>query len=462
MQSTSVLITLIFILINNFPLRGAQKSTEDLIKKFSDCDGTNMIFENSEPTIEGNFLNDSQITCLNLENRGIVRISSEAFNELPNLENLNLANNRLKKEQFLSLGRHNNLKLLVLDKTIRGGYQNQTGFKNYLKILELKGTFPKLEKLFLRNNSIAIISLRGGNSVFPNLTHLFINNNEITNESPYFDRNFHWLPKTLQQLHLENNDLDYFGLGNYPKLNFISVDNNRITDITLWEMKNLLHFTAMKNEISWISDFRKSPNLEILNLSDNKIRSLNHIHRMPALRELLLDNNLLHSIPKIEEIPKIKILSLKCNEIRLLAKEDFHSMTTLEELYLDNNRIRNIVGGLFENLVNLRILGMEQNKLTNFQYGWMVKLKNLELVNLMGNFLPNLRSLGLTGNDGMLRKVRIQLDRKFQERMMIFREKLVANVTIDLNSESVVKLCRKHVTKAIHPFDWIASQKQWR
>lgn len=453
----SVLIITIFTIIIGLPFQGAQKLNEKLNKQFSDCDGTNMIFENSNPTINEKFLQDSKMTCLNLENRGIVFISSDAFNDIPNLEYLNLANNRLKKEQFLSLGRHKNLKMLVLDKSIRGGYQNQTGFKNYLKILQLKGYFPKLEKLYLRNNSIAIISIRGANSIFPNLTHLYLNNNEITNESPHYDRNFHWLPKSLKELHLENNDLDYFGLGNYPHLEFISIDNNRITDITLWEMGKLKYFTASKNEISWISDFSKSPLLMILNLSHNRIRSLNHIHKMPSLRELNLDNNLLHSIPKIEYIPNIKLLSLKCNEIRLLSKFDFQTMLTLEELNLDNNRIKFIGEDVFENLLNLKIINLEQNKLTHINFGWMMNLKIVEL-NLKGNFFANLKSMGLS--DSRI-ELKLHLDGKFQERMINFREKLPVNMTIDVNGESVVKFCKKHVTKAIHPFDWSNSQKEW-
>lgn len=423
---------------------------------FDDCDGANMIFESQTPAIGSNFIYESKMTCLNLENRGISGLSSQAFDALPNLEHLNLGNNKLTKEKLLSHGKHENLKILVLDKAIRGGYRNLTGFSGYLKVVELKGYFPKMERLYLRNNSIAVISTIHGKSVFPNLTHLYLNNNELTNESPYFDRSFSWLPKSLKEIHFENNDIDYLGLGEFHNLEWISVDNNRITFITIWNLPKLKYLSGINNNISWVSDFSDSPELKILNLANNRIRHLNHIHRMPSLELLILDNNFFHSIPKIEVIPKITTLSMRCNEIRSLVSWDFLSMSSLKRLYLDNNRIKFVNKKSFENLINLEILTIEQNKLTHLLPGWMVHLKRLRELNLKGNSLLNIKALGLSNDFGP--NLRIWLESTFKKEIN-YRGILPVNITLNFETESAVRICKKGHSKAIHGFDW--TEHKW-
>ena len=434
----------VFLIINKI-------SALDLDLFFDDCDGTNMILESQTLVIDSNFMHDSKITCLNLENKGITGLLSDAFSELPNLEYLNLANNKLTKEQFLSFGKHEKLKILVLDEAIRGGYRNLTGYTGYLKVLNLKGYFPNLERLYLRNNSIAIISTTYGKSLLPNLTHLYLSNNELTNESPYFDRSFTWLPKSLKEIHFENNDIDYLGLGEFHNLEWISLDDNRISDITIWDIPKLEYFSANNNEISWLSDFSGSPELKILNLANNKIRHLNHIYKLPFLSHLILDNNFFHSIPKIKSIPRIKVLSMRCNELKIVGSLDFLSMSSLERLYLDNNRIKYINKKAFENLESLEILSLTENKLTYLSPGWMDPLKNLNYLNLKGNAFLNVEALGYTDNSELYFQVWPENN---VMNVMNFDAKITHNMTLHFDSESSMKICKKHVSKAIHSFDW--------
>ena len=206
--------------------------------------------------------------------------------------------------------------------------------------------------------------------------------------------------------------------------------NPALTEIPLIDYSKVRELYLFRNKISVI-DFPPSPTvskeseykdkeheesqyqeMEILDLSDNKVKEATDLSKLKNLRTLDLSFNLLESVPDSHWLPSnISELYLHCNDIcdsyeacrscesnsissnnsinsnsntserreyvidsptlkKLdLASNSLHHIPTLltpllEELYISSNHLVSLPGEL-KNLENLRILGVENNHFTH-------------------------------------------------------------------------------------------------
>ena len=202
--------------------------------------------------------------------------------------------------------------------------------------------FPKLEKLNLNGlkiNSLAPLC----HKVFPNLKLFHLDRNVITNES-----------------------IDVFNKLKMPKIESISLYENKITSIKIFSvMKKFQTLTKLylgynKFSADEIEEYIKKnkygqkielpPNLILLGLSGNFTKKTN---------KFIININL----------EKVQILYIYNNELNSLKIfEDIH-FTNLKQIWLNNTIISNI-----EELTNLK------------------RNKNIEVINLTGSYFPKIKN----------------------------------------------------------------------
>uniref|UniRef100_A0A914DUG8 Uncharacterized protein n=1 Tax=Acrobeloides nanus TaxID=290746 RepID=A0A914DUG8_9BILA len=109
------------------------------------------------------------------------------------------------------------------------------------------------------------------------------------------------------------------------------------------------------------------------------------------LKSLHLKNNILKMIEKetFAELSSLQTLDLSGNKISVLTKGVFDHMPDLETLMLADNQISHIEDGVFNTLTNLRILNLANNKFTNITKDTFKGLHNLEKLSLNGNHITN-------------------------------------------------------------------------
>ncbi|CAB4412742.1 unnamed protein product [Rhizophagus irregularis] len=148
------------------------------------------------------------------------------------------------------------------------------------------------------------------------------------------------LPK-LKELNLNNNLLRYL-TGTSASLTTLQVRGNRLTSLT---------------------SFAHLPNLEYLDISQNRIETLTDLHRLEHLREVFADDNLIACCYNVLRVPGLVKLSLRKNKLKSV---DFEScdLRRLELLDLSENKIELIEN--VERLIALKALNLDHNLLRSF------------------------------------------------------------------------------------------------
>lgn len=415
-----------------------------------------------------NFIASPLISCLSLQGNQINTISPYAFDKLPNLTYLDLTNNRWHGQQMLSNGGHESLKTLILNNVMLFEYYAAYGDNR----MHINATYPALEKLFLRNNYINIIT-GSYEANFPKLLYLDLSNNQIKTfgiQTRYGTslNDFSWLPKSLKYLELDNNLLTSFSLTNLNELEFLSISNNKLESILLQNLNKLEKLSTTGNKLESMSlknlnglkqlsvkdnklkglsysQFQGTPELEDLNLARNQISDFDGriVDFIPKLQNLTLENNLLTDVPIIRDAPSLHFYSLRCNKISKLGSNNFNSMRNLKFLELDNNEIDEINPDTFSHLEKLETLSLGRNRLSNLPAQWMLKMQNLRLLNLEGNQFTNLEALGLNDSPSLMQLFLQNNPLKYLRAHSL--DSVPENVTIELNeSLSAISDCEKN------------------
>jgi hypothetical protein len=136
----------------------------------------------------------------------------------------------------------------------------------------------------------------------------------------------------LQSLKADNN-LIYFLAGAPMTLTFVSLRNNNLNDMTIFE-----HL----------------PNLHHLDISFNKLISLKALSGLKHLRELHVDGNLLESLHGIDACGGLVKVSAVNNRIKISEPEIWHGLGQLEFLDLTGNCLTDLAG--LDRLANLVVL----------------------------------------------------------------------------------------------------------
>lgn len=172
-----------------------------------------------------------------------------------------------------------------------------------------------------------------------------------------------------------------------PYLKVLHVNNGTVKDMS--SIKNFIHLKelslAYNNYFKKIFGLENLTELEILNLSGNRIEKISGLENLTELRVLDLSENGLGSkgyIKKIEgldSLKKLEALHLHGNKIQTI--ENINHLTDLKRLTLHTNEI-----GKYENMDDL-------SKLTRFTIGYNLKVfpdlkkhKLLEELGIQGEF----------------------------------------------------------------------------
>ena len=122
----------------------------------------------------------------------------------------------------------------------------------------------------------------------------------------------------LENLSLSNNQIeDISVLGNLTKLNFLDLNKNQISNISL--------------------NFKKIKSLTTLKISDNGIEDISFIKDLTSIQFLDISNNQIKNISYLKNLSNLTCLICKNNKI-----EDISCLIDLENLWkIDNNTIKN-------------------------------------------------------------------------------------------------------------------------
>ncbi|CAL5998643.1 Conserved_hypothetical protein [Hexamita inflata] len=248
------------------------------------------------------------------------------------------------------------------------------------------------------------------------------------------------LPNQLQQIEnakqmleqydhrIENEDLN---LGSYTQFDFSFLQHLEIHKLTIWYCSdNVLLVSSTIKELDLSScditniDELQLDNLEVLNVSMNKLTEIINIGRFKKLKSLDLSLNRhinlsgiqslknlevldIHLCYKVEnfslltQLPSLKELNMREGYANLSVLKD---MVQLTKLNVCNNQLEDI--NLLSSLINLEYLDICYNKIVDADpLKFLVKLTKLDISGLdLQNFsflksLKNLRKLGFTSQN---------------------------------------------------------------
>jgi len=110
------------------------------------------------------------------------------------------------------------------------------------------------------------------------------------------------------------------------------------------------------NLLRGLWDTRCTPNLIVLDVSENEIESLDGVEYLDRLQHLYANSNALSSIEEVPMLPNLSILSLSCNRIRSFDR--MQQQPSLEMLSLSDNKISSMAGlGACPHLAAIRLGG---------------------------------------------------------------------------------------------------------
>jgi Leucine-rich repeat (LRR) protein len=170
---------------------------------------------------------------------------------------------------------------------------------------------------------------------------------------------------------------------------------------------NLSH-NEITDEIKQFT-FQELHNLEILDLSHNKINSLNRssFTGLSSLRALDLSHNKLTSF-NCCMIPLLKVLNLAHNSFTHIHRDDFVFVLNLVKLVLDFNELtsESLSMDSFRRLSKLEILSLQNNKMRFLDERHFQGLKRLDVLKLGSNLIEEVKDVGIFSSE--LTKLKLQ------------------------------------------------------
>uniref|UniRef100_A0A914MZD2 HMG box domain-containing protein n=1 Tax=Meloidogyne incognita TaxID=6306 RepID=A0A914MZD2_MELIC len=206
------------------------------------------------------------------------------------------------------------------------------------------------------------------------------------------------VPNTETSIDLNQMRVDTIpDLSRFKDLKFLGLRQNLLaslnTNISL--LINLTELELYDNQLTEIQGIENLINLEILDLSYNRIGKIKGLSTLSKLRKLFLINNKIEQIEGLEGLILLELLELGDNKIKEIS--NLNHLINLEELFLGKNKIKKIEG--INSLVKLRVLSLPANRLT--------KLEGLE--NLMELEELHINDQGIESLNGIENQVNLQL-----------------------------------------------------
>ena len=217
------------------------------------------------------------------------------------------------------------------------------------------------------------------------------------------------LPKTLKSLDLSNNQLKTVNTTyvlSITDLEVLDLSSNKLSDLSF----NGTHYKLRKLDLSSniISTVRSLVleglvHLMELNLANNRIMSLPSIDTFPRelklLRYLNLKNNGMVSLEKgcLDNLTSLETLILTRNLLSEFPKELFKGMKSLLVLDLSKNKFKEISSLTFHGLENLKVLRLKRNQIEYLLDGAFFGLSNITEISLDRNRISEVNKGWLYG-----------------------------------------------------------------
>lgn len=231
------------------------------------------------------------------------------------------------------------------------------------------GNMVNLETLSIYNSPSSPGSLSGtlpddiGN--LQKIRSITIENQKITGIIPHQINNL----SNLNSITLSNNMLDgEIPSFNLPNLQYLNLSNNKLTSISesAWKLDNLQSLNLANNTINGATKgFKSFPNLEVINLSNNNLQTLSEgFGAMPKVRTINLSDNKLESLPKnIGNMASLESLVLDNNKLTAIP-ETIGNCSFLNNLSATNNQLKSLPESMAD-LSNLTTINLSDNELTS-------------------------------------------------------------------------------------------------
>jgi hypothetical protein len=135
------------------------------------------------------------------------------------------------------------------------------------------------------------------------------------------------------------------------------VDKERVpAQLSVSACSRIEYLYLRGNLLRGLWDTRLTPNLIVLDVSENELESLEGIEHLERLQHLYVNSNAVSCIDEVPVLPNLTVLSLSCN--RIAALDRMQRQPSLELLSLADNNISSIAGlSTCPHLVGLRLKG---------------------------------------------------------------------------------------------------------
>ncbi len=346
----------------------------DILAKFPNTDQISLDSrgypeaELSELTGQDKIENCGNIKKLELEYlKDFSGITSDTFTDCKKLESLRIATNSLiDLPDGLFKNQANLRELNLKDKHLKLRVSPFEGLKNFklsFRFMDLK----EIEENFFQSLNITTLSY-GGNQ-------------------DHFDEYTFPIESLNSQETIEHLDIVMTNLSRLPD-NFGPI---------LGSMKQLKEINLKKNLIGSVEAFVDLPNVESINLNQNKIVELpaNAFKGCPRLSVLKLSENPIKALRSDEFVQLTGLMKLDFSFTRMtsIGPTTFHPLKSLETLDLNgalkSGQLNNIEKELFINSTKLRSLDLSSNRIQAIHPEAFKSLRDLHHLELSGNKCVN-------------------------------------------------------------------------
>ncbi|KAJ8673146.1 hypothetical protein QAD02_004408 [Eretmocerus hayati] len=362
--------------------------------------------------VNRSLISDPCLKKLSLQFNDIIVFEAGIFEDLTNLEYLDLSWNKLSPTTLFSSGSVPSLKTLILD----GNNLNGDHFT-----LDTKVYFPELTRLSLRDlkmNSVAI----NWSEYFPKIEELDVSDNPLISMNEFFNS----IPLTLRSLMMQGMGLRKLKIQSLKNVTSLNLDYNWFRSIKrsscdeyslclenfdgleslslsycpieLIEEHAFEHLTKLSyldlryNEITRISKgtFGRFPSLCHLGISSDHLVDVSFISELQNLTTLkmdhMVDNRAIESLFSLASVPtKIQKLSLWSNQISFIPSEFLDNLQDLREIDLRYNRISYLSPGSWQR--NLKAINLFYNNVSKIEDLHLSEARSLQSLDLRKNKL---------------------------------------------------------------------------
>lgn len=335
----------------------------------------------------------SALKNLDLSENEIEFIDEDAFGNLPQLQSLNLESNDITFLHPKTFENMPNLQTLNIDSNdIPQLHKNL--FKMNPNLNEMKHSVKDFDFTVITTSSTTTTTRRTPQRIFPKIitTTTTRKPQQLTTSTTARNR-----PKIIRPKEIECEFANIYWIFSDDELFscdlkdvIIDDPNYKIKPSPRNKRVRGLSFLDNKNVKFLPQDIAQAfPNLIELSAFNTSIKNIpnNALKNLPKLRSLNLMSSELSSIDPhaFDELPSLENLDLSSNNLYDLSPDTFKNLPSLKMLYIADNKLRYLDPQIFENLPELRNVSLENNEVPQIDRKLFGKNYELQNVWLNGN-----------------------------------------------------------------------------